>query len=462
MEEKYNENIIKSTFYPLKELDKICGIYKIRNIINNKFYIGSALDMKDRKKGHFSRLRSKTYKHHCYKLQKEFTKFGEKNFIFEVVQFCEPDERLDIEQKLLDEHWGKPYCYNASPYAIGSISSGKEVICLTDGKIFRTIRECCRYYNLEESGVSRNIQGMYIEPERRFTTTKIYNKMLEDGYKHNYILENYNSLIINYSKYFEYNNPKPPVKCGKDNNRAVSIICLTDNIAFDTIKECCEYYNRDRSGIVKNINGKYENPPLKFTYKSIYDAMIKDGYTHDYIFNNYNSLLENYRHMLYKGKKPKGKFGGKNVKATAIICLDDNKIFDTITECVDYYKRDRTSIVKNCNGEYVNPEKKFMYKDTYDTAIKNGYNLEYIYTNHQSIIRMFLKRKEVKKVNLDVKSGGENPNAKKIKCVNDDNIFNSIKECIEYYNISAYTFYKTFKNKDKFNLNFEYINNIDI
>jgi group I intron endonuclease len=87
------------------------GIYKIINVINNKFYVGSAVDLKRRKTRHFSELR--TGKHNNRYLQAAWVKYGESSFVFVVVEeLLEDADLLAAENVWLKEHVGKPYCYN--------------------------------------------------------------------------------------------------------------------------------------------------------------------------------------------------------------------------------------------------------------------------------------------------------------------------------------------------------------
>ena len=88
-----------------------CGIYKIINIINNKFYVGSAVDLKRRKTRHFSELRKG--KHNNRHLQAAWVKYGEQSFVFVVVEELSKDaDILAAENVWLKEHVGKDYCYN--------------------------------------------------------------------------------------------------------------------------------------------------------------------------------------------------------------------------------------------------------------------------------------------------------------------------------------------------------------
>lgn len=87
------------------------GIYKIINVINNKFYVGSAVDLKRRKARHFSELR--TGKHNNRYLQASWLKYGEAAFVFVVVEELPPEaDLLAAENVWLKEHVGKDYCYN--------------------------------------------------------------------------------------------------------------------------------------------------------------------------------------------------------------------------------------------------------------------------------------------------------------------------------------------------------------
>lgn len=87
------------------------GIYKIINVVNNKFYIGSAVNFSRRKARHFSELRNN--KHSNGKLQNAWNKYGEQAFIFAIVEeVMDKFLLLDAENKWLKDHVGMDYCYN--------------------------------------------------------------------------------------------------------------------------------------------------------------------------------------------------------------------------------------------------------------------------------------------------------------------------------------------------------------
>ena len=88
------------------------GIYQIRNLVNDKIYIGSSYILARRWEEHKKTLRG-GYHCNCY-LQNAWNKYGEENFVFEVLDEIDNDDELEqIEQWYLD-NW-KPQ-YNLSKY----------------------------------------------------------------------------------------------------------------------------------------------------------------------------------------------------------------------------------------------------------------------------------------------------------------------------------------------------------
>lgn len=85
---------------PYKE--KISGVYIILNKINGKFYIGSSVNIKSRWSLHKKQLRENS--HHSKYLQRSWNKYGEENFLFSIMEECEREECLNIENKWLNFH----------------------------------------------------------------------------------------------------------------------------------------------------------------------------------------------------------------------------------------------------------------------------------------------------------------------------------------------------------------------
>jgi len=88
-----------------KNIGKISGIYKIINKIDGKYYVGSSKDIVTPNIGrwymHKYELNKKTHTNDY--LQNAWNKYGEDSFEFIIVEKCNPDQLLIVEQKYLDD-----------------------------------------------------------------------------------------------------------------------------------------------------------------------------------------------------------------------------------------------------------------------------------------------------------------------------------------------------------------------
>jgi group I intron endonuclease len=76
------------------------GIYSIVNILNNKIYIGSSINIKKRWASHKRKLRSNS--HPNKKLQSAWNKYSEESFIFNIIEHSNIEILLIREQYYLD------------------------------------------------------------------------------------------------------------------------------------------------------------------------------------------------------------------------------------------------------------------------------------------------------------------------------------------------------------------------
>lgn len=98
-------NLSAKLFNKVKTKNKH-GIYIIQNNINKKIYIGSALNLANRKACHLKDLRQNKHKNPY--LQNAYNKYNENNFIFYLAEYIENKKYLiKIEQLYLDVY--KPY-----------------------------------------------------------------------------------------------------------------------------------------------------------------------------------------------------------------------------------------------------------------------------------------------------------------------------------------------------------------
>jgi group I intron endonuclease len=68
-------------------MNKICGVYKITNMINGKIYIGSSNNIYNRWSQHKASLNAKT--HNNIHLQNAWNLYGSQNFKFEIIENCD-------------------------------------------------------------------------------------------------------------------------------------------------------------------------------------------------------------------------------------------------------------------------------------------------------------------------------------------------------------------------------------
>lgn len=116
----------------------IC-IYQIRNLENNKIYIGSTKNFNKRKVRHIRDLKKGS--HHCIYLQRAYNKSFLENFVFEILEEC-----LELELFTKEQFW----IDRLNPdYNIGAVGGGdnftnhpeKDKIYL---KLCKQLRDCKR------------------------------------------------------------------------------------------------------------------------------------------------------------------------------------------------------------------------------------------------------------------------------------------------------------------------------
>ena len=142
------------------------GIYKIRNTVNGNQYVGSAVNLVQRKSMHWTRLRREV--HENGHLQRAWKKYGEENFEFLVVGRCLPDRLLALEQEVMDHL--KPE-YNINPTAGSSLGvqrSEKTLHKISKAKMGRVHTEETRRNMSEAKMGNTNALGhVHTEEHRR-------------------------------------------------------------------------------------------------------------------------------------------------------------------------------------------------------------------------------------------------------------------------------------------------------
>jgi hypothetical protein len=278
---------------------KLSGIYRIRNLTNDKIYIGSAFRFYDRFRVHLSRLNNN--KHDNDHLQKSYNKYGKNNFIFEIIELSTQENIYDLEKKYLDIYWDNGInCYNINTETIPEKSlfkyneERKKVFQLISPENilfnFRGYSEAAKKIGTSINAVFYVIKGKYktckgwrlpenIDYDIKHSRSpgKEYNvkflspqgviygpifNMKEFAKLHNVNPSIFFNIMSGRTRYcngwslYDNNMDQPESKNSKDYN--VKIISPS-GIIFDSIKNLnkfCKEYNLSPSSMRNLINGK--------------------------------------------------------------------------------------------------------------------------------------------------------------------------------------------------------------
>lgn len=231
------------------------GIYKITNKINNKVYIGQSNNIKERIKVHKSSLRG-GYHHNSY-LQRSWNKYGEENFVFEILELCEL-EIIDDREK----HWISLYDSTSEQNGYNFESGGnankiiseksiekmrqakigrfkgednpnsKQVICLETMVIYVSVAEASKDIGCHFNDISQCCRG-------KSNTSHNLHWMFYDEYK----LKTKEEIRYTLSK--------------KPNNLNSKIICTTTNEIFENLDEVISRHdNLIKSNIIACCRGR--------------------------------------------------------------------------------------------------------------------------------------------------------------------------------------------------------------
>jgi group I intron endonuclease len=199
--------------YDTKQFPKLSGIYKITNLLNNKCYIGSAVNLKLRLNRHYYELKNNI--HNNKYLQKTFNKNTVENFNIEILntfEYIEYSELLKIEKDYILEFNSIEKGYNlmldnseffkklniSKKHIENNIKkTSKPVLAIniTTGLIenkFNSISEASRFFKTSSSNISRicknklnYIKGYTFCYENEYDENKDYKKSLtRKGIKH--------------------------------------------------------------------------------------------------------------------------------------------------------------------------------------------------------------------------------------------------------------------------------------
>lgn len=95
-------------------MTKLIGIYAIKNVTCDKYYIGASIDIARRFSQHRSKLNANT--HASSKLQNAWNKYGSTEFVFEILHFCDTSSELvALEEFYISKYNSILAGYNTNP-----------------------------------------------------------------------------------------------------------------------------------------------------------------------------------------------------------------------------------------------------------------------------------------------------------------------------------------------------------
>lgn len=240
--------------------NKICGVYCIENIQNNKKYIGISKDIKRRWSEHKVQLNAHHHVNHF--LQAAWDKYGEDNFKFYIIELCD-------EEQLSERECYYIRFYNSLSHEQGynlttggeHTSVGKPVICLRDGQVYTFLYEAA-----QKEKVASITMITWCKQKRNYMYLNEYNllSLEERNYQKNFdwektIHEKLSNAHSRKNLSQETLKKISQATSGKNNPRALKIYCPQLNESFDCIKYASDKYKVNRGSISSCIKGKLKS-----------------------------------------------------------------------------------------------------------------------------------------------------------------------------------------------------------
>ncbi len=116
---------------------RISSIYAIKNIATGKMYIGKSVHTNNRWRNHLADLRNN--KHHSEHLQNSFNKYGEKVFVFGIIEECSTDLLNERERYWIDYYDSYNKGYNCA--IPNGKNQGKEITEEEKAKISKAMKK---------------------------------------------------------------------------------------------------------------------------------------------------------------------------------------------------------------------------------------------------------------------------------------------------------------------------------
>lgn len=219
---------------------RICGIYKLTNLINNKIYVGKSTNVFHRKFQHAYSAR--VSRNHNLHLKRAIIKHGRNNFIFSIIEFC-PKEILDERETF----WIKRLKTTNSNFGYNKTFGGKEGYPIEEvkAKIANTLRGRKRPQEVKDN-LRKALKTFYDAGGAPWNKNKKLSEEQKQSFK------------------------KCSVGVPREENRTPVCLYSSDGLllikCFESQKQACKQLNIPRSSMWFYLSGnrKYKNGILKY------------------------------------------------------------------------------------------------------------------------------------------------------------------------------------------------------
>lgn len=313
--------------------EKICGIYCIKNIINNKRYVGQSININSRWEHHISALNNNN--HYNSHLQKSWNKYGSESFEFNIVEIC--DKSLLNEREI---YWIEKF--NSLEDGYNETSGGDNFPKDTSKEVYMYALDgvfICKFDSISEA-------LMHVNGNSITNIVKCCNGDLKTAYGHIWKFEYYDNVM-----------PKNIAKNNENRKKEIHQYNL-DGIYIKSYKNAME---------AKSLN----NIPIKSTYiTSCCNGKRKTAYGYIWSYNKTDMIKINTKESTVEDK-PVYMFneGGTLIKtfvnlqsATDFISINykDCNIHSKILNCC---KKNRTKFLSQYNGYIWSYNKQLKIKE---------------------------------------------------------------------------------------------------
>lgn len=282
--------------------NKVSGIYTIANRITGELYIGESLDIYRRwHNEHIPQLRKNC--HYNKELQKDFNKYGEENFNFEILERYSGNDPISTKARLLilESYFITQFekagisLYNAENTMVEILNgnkipeAGNTMVCAIAGVLANyAIKECEGFVYFEKYKTIKSILlgHVTLRKETQASIIKEFEKYLED----------------NGSNKYQYTKAKPVYYVINGKKLMYEEVVVRD----DKIKELekmvilfSEYGKREPKkkdiAINKNVSAKKEFEPIcdgEVRFSNLFKIFAEDGtLPKDYIYDKVREYM---------------------------------------------------------------------------------------------------------------------------------------------------------------------------